>query len=200
MLPSAEGEEAEGTAAPSEGLNPMAGYAFRPGRRGPRTTLRPEMLPVIAQALARYGVKRIAAAKAGTTEDCLDTWLRRGVDATRRNKQSIYTELLAACEAAWAHRNAFLIELGERTVLDRHTNVRFVTWLMGVTAPKQFTVPKETAAKVGNTLGPAFEMVTPAAAAQSLEEKLARFLATEKVVAAELAAAAAAPGSGSEPG
>ncbi|WP_395806869.1 hypothetical protein [Archangium minus] len=157
--------------------DPLEGYHFRPGRRGPRTTLKSEMVPVIAEWLARTGVLRIAAAKAGTTEDCLGKWLSRGKDAAARRKSSIYTELLTACEEAWAHRFAHLIELGERTVTDRHMNPRFVTWLMSVTGPKHFTVPREQAAQVqGNGLGPAFELVTPEAAAASVHAKLMRFL------------------------
>jgi hypothetical protein len=193
LLPSAQGEEAgEKSGAPGEGPDPLEGFHLRPGSRGPESTLKAEMIPIIATALARYGVKRIAAAKAGTTEDCLDAWLRRGADAARRRKRSLYTELYAACEQAMAHRTGFLIELGDRTVMDRHTNPRWVTWALAVTAPKQFTVPKEGPAKTGGQLGPAFEMVTPAQAAQSLEEKLAHFLATEEKVAAILAEGAAA--------
>lgn len=175
LLPPKEGEDAP--SAP--GIpDPLKGYYYRPGRAGPATTLKPEMVPIIAEALARTGVQRIAAAKAGTTEDCLGAWLKRGREAMRRGKRSIYTELLVACEEAWAHRFGFLIELGERTVTDRHCNPRFITWLMQVSAPKQFTVPKEaTAAAAG--LGPAFELVTPEDAEKALIEKLTRFLAEE---------------------
>lgn len=200
LLPPAKGEAADGEGAPSEGPNPLQGFQLRPGRRGPTTTLTQEMIPVIATAVARYGVKRIAAAKAGTTEDCLDAWLRRGADAARRRKRSLYTQLYAACEEAWAHRAGFLMELGDRTVMDRHTNPRWVTWALAITAPKQFTVPKEGQAKAAQGLGPAFEMVTPAQAAQSLEEKLAHFLATEEKVERILAESAAAGGEAGEGG
>jgi hypothetical protein len=150
------------------------------------------MLPVLAEWYARTGVKRLAAAKAGTTEDCLSAWLARGAEQAKRGKVSRYTALLAAMDAAWAHRTAYLIELGERTVVDRHTNPRFLTWLMVVTSPKQFTVPKENSGSAGTQLGPAFELQTPQEAAQSLEEKLAHFLATEKKVESILAEAAEA--------
>jgi len=172
--------------------DPLDGWHYRPGRRGPRTTLKREMIPTIAEWLARTGVKRIAAAKAFTTEDCLSKWLTRGMDAVRRGKTSLYTELLAACEEAWAHRFGYLIELGERTVVDRHCNPRFITWLMSVTSPKQFTVPREPAAQApGQGLGPAFEMVTPEDAARSLEEKARKFLELEDKRAAMIAEATA---------
>jgi hypothetical protein len=195
LLPPATGKEPEGPGAPEVGVPPaLQGYEFRPGRRGPRTSLRPEMIEVIAQWVARTGIKRVAAAKAGTTEDCLDSWLKRGLDASRRRKASLYTELLAAVEAAWAHRAGYLVELGERTVTDRHMNPRFVTWLLAVTSPKHFTVPKEggQAGGAARSLGPAFEMVSPSDAARSLEEKLAHFLATEVKVERILAEGAAA--------
>ncbi len=194
LLPLEESGQAEAPGASGGGgVDPLAGYRYRPGRRGPRTTLRPEMIRTIAEGLARTGMQRIAAAQAGTTADCLRAWLSRGLEASKRRKKSIYTELLMACEEAWAHRYAHLIQLGELTVTDRHMNPRFITWLMAVTSPKDFTVPKEKAQVAGNRLGPAFEMVTPEAAAASLEEKLAHFLDTEEKVSAILAESAAAP-------
>ena len=200
LLPPAQGEEAEAGGAPGAPLpNALEGYVFRAGTRGPATTLRPSMIPIIAEALARTGVKRIAAAKAHTTEDCLGKWLKRGADAMARGKRSLYTQLLLACEEAWAHRYSYLIELGERTVTDRHCNPRFVTWLMGVTAPKTFTVPKEPAqGAVKSGLGPAFELLTPEEAARSLDEKLSHFLSTEKRVEQILAAAVAPAASSAE--
>src|SRR6218665_2907103 len=83
--------------------DPLAGFHLRPGARGPRTTLTRAMIPIIAESLARTGVQRIAAAKAGTTEDCLGKWLSKGRDAVARRKSSLYTELLFACETTWAH-------------------------------------------------------------------------------------------------
>lgn len=193
MPPELLGEplEGEGHDAP-ELPDPLEGYHFRPGRRGPRTTLTREMIPVIAQWLARTGVLRIAAAKAGASEDTLGKWISRGRDAANRRKNSLYTELLIACEEAWAHRFAHLIELGERTVVDRHMNPRFITWLMSVTGPKHFTVQREQAAQAGNVLGPAFEMVTPEQAAKALEEKARKFLELEDK-RAELIAELAGP-------
>jgi hypothetical protein len=193
MPPELLGEPSEGgEAGASELPDPLEGYRFRPGRRGPRTTLTSEMIPVIAEWLARTGVLRIAAAKAGTTEDCLGKWLSKGRGTAARRKSSLYTELLTACEEAWAHRFSHLIELGERTVTDRHMNPRFVTWLMSVTGPKHFTVPREpTGQAQGNGLGPAFELVTPEAAATSVHTKLLRFLEEDdKRTALEVAAAA----------
>jgi hypothetical protein len=178
MPPALLGEPSDGPGEDAPELpDPLAGFSLRPGTRGPRTTLTRAMIPVIAESLARTGVQRIAAAKAGTTEDCLGKWLTKGRDAVARRKSSLYTELLFACEQAWAHRFGFLIELGERTVVDRHCNPRFITWLMQVTAPKQFTVPRELAAQAqGGALGPAFELVAPDAAAKSVHEKLLRVL------------------------
>ncbi|MBM7117625.1 hypothetical protein [Archangium primigenium] len=178
LPPAFGGEPSDGPGEDAPELpDPLAGYHPRPGARGPRTSLTRAMIPIIARVLARTGVQRIAAAKAGTTEACLGKWLSRGRDAVERRKTSLYTELLFACEEAWAHRYSHLIELGERTVVDRHANPRFITWLMGVTAPKQFTVPREPAAQAqGHALGPAFELVSPEAAAKAIHEKLLRFL------------------------
>ena len=161
----------------SEQPDPMAGYELRPGRRGPRTTLTQAMIPVIAKALARFGFLRVAAAEAGCTEDSLGKWLSRGREQAARKKKSLYTELLFACEQAWAHRVGFLVELGERTVTDRHANPRFLTWLMAVMSPKHFTLPRESAVQApGGALGPAFERVAPEDAAKNVRAKLGRFL------------------------
>jgi hypothetical protein len=178
LPPELVGEPSDGPGEDAPELpDPLAGFHLRPGTRGPSTRLTREMIPVIAEWLARTGIQRIAAAKAGTTEDCLGKWLSRGRDAVARKRTSLYTELLSACEAAWAHRNGYLIELGERTVVDRHCNPRFLTWLMAVASPKQFTVPREPVAQAqGHGLGPAFELVSPEAAAKAIEEKLLRFL------------------------
>lgn len=162
-----------------EAPDPLAGYEPT-GLRGPRTSLKPEMVLVIARELARTGVLRSAAAKAGTTEDCLGKWLSRGKEAAGRKKRSLYTQLYLECEHARAHRRAYLMNLGERTVTDRHMNPRFITWLMSVTEPKLFTVPREpTAAQQASQLGAAFEMVTPEEAAKSLEAKMRKFLELE---------------------
>ncbi|MET0405646.1 MAG: hypothetical protein ABW123_24720 [Cystobacter sp.] len=178
MPPELMGEPSEGPGEDASALpDPMAGFHLRPGRRGPRACLTQAMIPIIAEELARTGIQRIAAAKAGATETSLSKWLSRGRDQAARKKTSVYTELLFACEHAWAHRTRYLIELGERTVVDRHANPRFLTWLLSVTSPKHFTVPREpTAQAQGGALGPAFELVSPEAAAKSVREKLLRFL------------------------
>ncbi|MCY1080287.1 hypothetical protein [Archangium lansingense] len=179
--------------------DPLEGYEPT-GLRGPRTSLTPEMVLTIAREIARTGVLRSAAAKAGTTDDCLSQWLRRGKDAAARRKRSLYTQLYMEVEYARAHRRAYLINLGERSVTDRHMNPRFVTWLMAVTEPKEFTVPREPGAALpGNALGPAFEMVTPEQAMKSLEEKAAKFLALEDRRAAMIAEATAAADAESAP-
>ncbi|ATB41132.1 hypothetical protein CYFUS_006594 [Cystobacter fuscus] len=187
MPPELMGEPSDGPGEDAPDLpDPLAGFQLRAGTRGPRTTLTKAMIPIIAESLARTGVQRIAAARAGTTEDCLGKWLTKGRDAVARRKSSIYTELLFACEQAWAHRTGFLIGLGERTVVDRHANPRFLTWLLSVTSPKQFTVSREPAAQPhGGALGPAFELVSPEAAAKSVTEKLLRFLEEEDKRGAE---------------
>jgi hypothetical protein len=59
--------------------------------------------------------------RAGVPEDALSAWLARGAQQTKSRKRSIYTRLLAACEKAWAHHASFMLKLGDRTVLDRHT-------------------------------------------------------------------------------
>jgi hypothetical protein len=198
MPPELMGEPPEGDGPDAPELpDPLEGYHFRPGRRGPRTTLTREMIPVIAKWLARTGVLRIAAAKAGASEDALGKWISRGRDAAARRKSSLYTELLIACEEAWAHRFAHLIQLGEQTVVDRHMNPRFVTWLMSVTGPKHFTVPREQAAQApGGGLGPAFELVTPEAAKASVLGKLMRFLEEDDKSSPPEAPPAAEPESG----
>ncbi|QRK06057.1 hypothetical protein JQX13_38930 [Archangium violaceum] len=183
-----EGDGGDASIAP----DPLDGYEPT-GLRGPRTSLTPEMVLVIAREIARTGLLRSAAAMAGTTEDCLDKWLRRGKDAAARKKRSLYTQLYMECEYARAHRRAYLINLGERSITDRHMNPRFATWLLAVTEPKVFTVPREAnAAQQGNALGPAFEMVTPEQAMQALEEKARKFLELEDKRAAMIAEATAA--------
>ncbi|HEX5750013.1 MAG TPA: hypothetical protein VFZ09_27535 [Archangium sp.] len=159
--------------------DPLEGYEPT-GLRGPRTSLTPDMVLVIAREIARTGVLRSAAARAGTTEDCVGQWLRRGKDAAARKKRSLYTQLYMEVEYARAHRRAYLINLGERSVTDRHMNPRFVTWLMSVTEPKEFTVPREAApTQQANGLGAAFDLVTPEDAVKAIETKLRRFLELE---------------------
>jgi hypothetical protein len=176
------GEPSDGPGEDAPELpDPMAGYLLRPGARGPRSRLTPAMVPIIAETLARTGVQRIAAAKAGATEDSLGKWLSKGRDQAARKKTSLYTQLLFACEHAWAHRTRYLIELGERTVVDRHANPRFLTWLLAVTSPKHFTVPRESAAQAqGGALAPAFELVSPEAAVKGARARLRRFVEEEK--------------------
>lgn len=177
LLPPEEGEDAP--SAP-EIPDPLEGWDWK-GSRGPASTLKEDMIPVIAKALAETGFKRVAAARAGVTEDALSAWLARGAQQTKARKRSIYTRLLAACEAAFAHHATYLIRLGDRTVLDRHTNPRWLTWKLSVMGPT-FRIPKEGPSGTGQGLGPAFEIQSPQDAARSLEEKLAHFLATEAKV------------------
>ena len=185
--------------------DPLEGYEPT-GLRGPRTSLTPDMVFVIAREIARTGVLRSAAARAGTTDDCLGQWLRRGKDAAARRKRSLYTQLYMEVEAARAHRRGYLINLGERSVTDRHMNPRFVTWLMAVTEPKEFTVPREAApVQQANGLGAAFEMVSPEEAAKSIEEKLRKFLKLEDTRESLFASIRAeaeqnAPSEGASPG
>jgi len=171
---------ADDSAEPVEVPDPLAGWRWEDDKPGPSSTLKPEMIPVIARAVASGASKREAAADAGTTEDCLGAWLKRGEEAVRKRKRSPYTRLLRAYEKAEAHYQRFLRELGHRTVVDKKANPRFLTWALAVRDPKRFTVPKETAAaQKSNGLGPAFELVTPEAAATSLEEKLRKFIGLE---------------------
>jgi hypothetical protein len=168
----------EGATAP-EVPNPLDGWEAPEGQPGPESTLKPAMIPIIAREIAGGATKRAAAAEAGTTEDCLGAWLKRGREAAAKRKRSKYTRLLVAYEKAEAHYQRFLRELGHRSVVDRHCNPRFITWNFAVRDPKNYTVPKEGTGHAGRGLGPAFEMVTPAQARVALEERLARFLAVE---------------------
>lgn len=186
-------EEGEAPSAP--GIpDPLEGYTWK-GSRGPASTLREDMISIIARALAETGFKRVAAARAGCTEDALGAWLSRGAQQAKARKRSLYTRLLSACEEAWAHHASYMLRLGDRTVLDRHTNPRWVTWKLAVMG-ESFRVPKEAAARASG-LGPAFELQSPAEAAAALEEKLQHFLVTQERVEKILAEAAAAPGDGS---
>jgi hypothetical protein len=149
-----------------------------PGTRGPDSSLRPGMIPVIAREVASGATKRAAAAVAGTTEDCLSAWLKRGKEAAGKRKRSRYTQLLIAYEKAEAHYQRFLRQLGLQSVTDRHCNPRFITYSLGVRDPKNWTVPKEGGpARGANTV---LELLTPAQARQALEERLERFLAAEE--------------------
>ncbi|MFL5344370.1 MAG: hypothetical protein ACJ8AT_06240 [Hyalangium sp.] len=190
-------EGAEDEAGAPEIPNPLEGWEWK-GSRGPATTLKEEMIAVIARALAETGFLRVAAARAGCTEDALSAWLARGEQQVKARKRSIYTRLLSACQEAWAHHASFMLKLGDRTVLDRHTNPRWVTWKLSVMG-STFRVPKEGPSGQGQGLGPAFELQSPAEAATALEEKMAHFLATQVRVEKILAEAAVATPEANEP-
>lgn len=169
----------EGGAAAPDVPDPLDGWKDPEGQPGPESTLKPAMIPIIAREIASGATKRAAAAEAGTTEDCLGAWLKRGREAAAKRKRSKYTRLLVAYEKAEAHYQRFARELGHRSVVDRHCNPRFITWILAVRDPKNHTVLKEGTGQAGRGLGPAFEMVSPAQARAALEERLARFLAVE---------------------
>jgi len=182
----------DGAAAP-EVPDPLEGWEDPEGQPGPEGTLKPTMIPIIAREIASGATKRAAAAEAGTTEDCLGAWLKRGREAAAKRKRSKYTRLLVAYEKAEAHYQRFARELGHRSVVDRHCNPRFITWILAVRDPKNHTVPKEPVAPRGQTGG--LELLTPAQARAALEERLERFLAVEdeRVKAEREASSSAAP-------
>jgi hypothetical protein len=167
----------ENGGAAGEAPDPLAGW-HDPGQPGPKSTLTPTMIPIIAREVASGATKRAAAATAGTTEDCLSAWLKRGREAAGKRKVSKYTRLLIAYERAEAHYQRFLQRLGLQSVTDRHCNPRFVTHSLAVRDPKNWTVPKEPVAGGPRGQG-GYELLTPAQARAALEERLARFLAVE---------------------
>ncbi|HYI01552.1 hypothetical protein [Hyalangium sp.] len=168
-----EDRDEDGEAAP-EVPNPLEGWDGPGEKPGPESTLKPEMIPIIAQEIASGATKRAAAAEAGTTEDCLGAWLKRGREAAGKRKRSKYTRLLIAYERAEAHHQRFLRKLGLQSVTDRHCNPRFVTYSLAVRDPKNWTIPKEPAAARGQAV--VGELLTPAQARAALEERLERFL------------------------
>lgn len=164
---------------PAEVPDPLAGWRWDDGKPGPSSSLTMEKARKICEAIASGATKREAAAAGDTTEDCVDAWLERGRKTAAARKTSPYTRFLLVYEKAEAHYQRWARDLGHRTVLDKKTNPRFITWYLGLKDPKNFTARRESSSKQSGALGPAFEMVTPEAAAKSLEEKLRKFLGLE---------------------
>jgi hypothetical protein len=175
--PPDDDRDGEGRAAPGV-PDPLDGWTEGDGARGPESTLRREMIAVIAREVASGATKRAAAATAGTTEDCLGAWLKRGKEMAGKRKRGKYTQLLIAYEKAEAHYQRFLRGLGVRSVTDRHCNPRFITYSLGVRDPKNWTIPRD-GAPAGRGAGAVLELLTPAQARQALEERLERFLSVE---------------------
>ena|GEM_PF-6740651 len=160
---------------------------------GPASTLTYGIQTEIVTQLRKGATKRMAAALAGTTEGRLQGWLRRGREAIEGNKRSRYTEFVQEVERAEAEYQMQLVEASTEAISDKTMNDKVIRWRLAVSAPKDFTVPREAAVAAGGALGPLFEMVTPEEARTRLDEKLTRFLEEHDKLEAAIADASSEP-------
>jgi hypothetical protein len=177
-------------------LNPLEGYAPC-GTRGPITILeeKPKMIGVIARALASGKTRKDAASKAGTTDDCLRQWLKRGNEQALQGKATLYTKLLAEVNHAEAHWRDKLQEVELQGMVNpRRFDLKHARWRLAISDPKNFTQQRGPGEdEAGHGLA-AFQLMSPEEAVRSVEEKLLRFLKEEdNRVALEAKARESAP-------
>ncbi|RKH64111.1 hypothetical protein [Corallococcus aberystwythensis] len=169
--------------SPPRGYDPKpppgkpAGGKRAPKFSGPATTLTYKIQTAIVAELRQGATKRMAAALAGTTDARLQNWLRRGREAIEAGKRSRYTEFVVEVERAQAEFQKSRVKDALDSISDKTMDGRGARWFLAVTAPKDFTIPREPAAPAGNGHGPLFEVITPDEARAKLDEKLATFIA-----------------------
>lgn len=169
--------------SPPRGYDPKrppgkpAGGKRAPKFSGPASTLTYQLQTAIVAELRQGSTKRMAAAIAGTTETRLQNWLRRGREAIEAGKRSRYTEFVLEVERAQAEFQKSLVKDARDSIHDKTMDGRGARWFLAVTAPKDFTVPREAAAPASNGFGPLFEVITPDEAMAKLDDKLATFIA-----------------------
>jgi hypothetical protein len=167
--------------APSP-LDPLAGY--QPcGTRGPITILekRPRMIRDIAQALAEGSTRKVAAAKAGTTDACLRQWLKRGEEQSLQGKTTLYTKLLVEVNHAEAHYASKLDEIERRGLVEpRRYDMKHLRWRKALLDPKHNTLPSKSEDEQGAGALAAFQLMSPEEAVRHVQAKLERFLKTEQ--------------------
>jgi hypothetical protein len=169
-------EEAPGRRGrPPKERIPAPSYEPPPVRRGPRTTLTEDMVPLIARDVARGASRAAAAASVRTTADCLKQWLQRGRRDVAEGKDTVYAYLLLECAASAREYELHLLELGDAAAQDKTLNVRWVTWRLGFLRPEEYTA---RAAEEAGTTG--FALMTPEEAVQSVHQLMADFLARQK--------------------
>lgn len=180
-------------------LDVLEGYAPC-GTRGPTTNLekKPKMIGVIARALAAGKTRKVAAAKAGTTDSCLRQWLKRGEEQSLQGKETLYTKLLSEVQHAEAHFADKLDEVELMGLLNpRQVDMKHVRWLKALRDPKHNTLPSKGEEDSSHGLA-SFQLMAPEEAVRSVEEKMLRFLKEEdnRVALEEKARASAVPGAG----
>ncbi|MBZ4371473.1 hypothetical protein [Corallococcus sp. AS-1-6] len=170
-------------------MSPPRGYSPKPpsgspagGKRaqkysGPASTLTYKIQTAIIAELRQGATKRMAAALAGTTEARIQNWLRRGREAIEGGKRSRYTEFVVEVERAQAEFQKSRVKDALDAISDKTMDGRGARWFLAVTAPKDFTIPREATAPTSAGFGPVFEFVTPDEARAKLDEKLATFIA-----------------------
>lgn len=166
---------------PALPLDPLEGYAPC-GTRGPTTTLKPRMIPVIAKALAAGKTRKVAASKAGTTDACLRQWLKRGEEQALQGKPTLYTRLLSEVQHAEAHFADKLDEIELKGLVDpRRFDMKHLRWRKALADPKYNTLPTQGSGEneASGALA-AFQLMTPEEAVRSVQAKLERFLKAER--------------------
>ena len=160
-------------------------------RRGPPTSLTPELLEALSVHLRRGRTRRHAAALERIPEARLQSWLSRGrTELAEQEREenadrelSLNAELVLAVDFAEAKYQGKLLKRLDVAMLDKSFNERAIRWRLAVGAPKDFTIPRtEGQGSTGpGAFGPAFELVSPEQAMATLEEKLTRFLTGESL-------------------
>ena len=182
-------EDSDGGAPEAFSLDPLKGY--KPLKRpGPVTTLTEAVGLEVCRHIAAGRTLRDAASKAGTSDVCVQEWLKRGREAIGQGRDDGYSCFVVEYEHAGAHFREALDSAALENIGNKAFNEKYVRWRLAVSAPKDFTLPREGPAVAGNGLGALFEMVTPEQARARLEEKLARFLDEHDREAGEVAGAA----------
>lgn len=171
--------------------------AAAPKRRGRPSKLTAELIEQIAGYISQGRTKRMAASLAGTYEQQLATWLKRGRELLEAGKAShLQAQLVLAVDAAEASFLGPHIDNVSASATDRSRDYRPSKWLLSVRAPKDFATQFPTAGTAQADEEGAAPTVSPEAALQSLTEKMARFLADYDRDQAAKAPVCAAPEAG----
>ncbi|NPC72931.1 hypothetical protein HPP05_24605 [Corallococcus exiguus] len=157
-------------------LDPLNRY--KPlGKPGPTTTLTEQLTFQLCRHVAAGLTLRDAAALVGTTDTVVQGWRARGTEAIERGETNLYTAFVMEYEAAGAHFRRTLHEAQLENIGNRNFNDKWLRWRLGLSDPKNFTLPRTTGAAGGD--GSAPELVSPEEAQKALAERMARFLSSE---------------------
>ncbi|WP_224364214.1 hypothetical protein [Hyalangium versicolor] len=135
-------------------------------------------VPVVARAIAQGLSLPAAAARVSATKAQLQQWLRRGERDAAEGKWTVYSHLLLAVEQAKAHREEYLVELGDQAAQDKTLNVRWVTWSLSMLRPLEYS-----ARAPGEAGTSGFALISPEEAVASVHQFLADFLSRHAVEA-----------------